>query len=93
MDDRRGSITVSALVGTGAATLGLALFGLAGIGTDLRAADAAREAAPPAPVVTQDLSETLREERSSPKWDGRSPLPTPTPSASPTPSPQPQKEL
>jgi len=53
MDDRRGSITIGALLSTGAVTLGLALFGLAGIGSDLRAADAARPSTPPsAPVVT-----------------------------------------
>lgn len=75
MDDRRGSITVGALMGTGAATLSLALFGLAGLGTDLRAADSVR---PTTPIVTEDLSDTLQQERRSPKWDGHSPLPTPT---------------
>lgn len=84
MDDRRGSITVGALMGTGAVTLGLALFGLAGLGTDLRAADAVR---PTSPIVTENLSETLQQERRSPKWDGHSPLPTPTP------APEAQKEL
>jgi hypothetical protein len=92
MDDRRGSITVGALLGTGAATLGLAFVGFAGVGSDLRAADAARNATPP--VITEDLG---REEH-SPKWDGHSPLPTPAvgpvrPSPSPSPTPDPQKEL
>ena len=95
MDDRRGSITVSALVGTGAATLGFALFGLAGVGSDLRAADAVRPSSPPR-VATQDLSQSLRQERHSPKWDGTSPLPSngaPAATPSPTPQPQPQQEL
>jgi hypothetical protein len=94
MDDRRGSITVTALVGTGAATLGFALFGLAGVGSDLRAADAVRPSTPR--VATQDLSQSLRQERRSPKWDGTSPLPSnraPAATPSPTPQPQPQQEL
>lgn len=91
MDDRRGSITVGALMGTGAATLSLALFGLAGIGTDLRAADTIQ---PTTPIVIEDLSETLREERRSPKWDGHSALPgEPLATPTPLPTPQPQKEL
>lgn len=96
MDERRGNLTASALVGTGAVTLSLALFGLAGIGTDLRAADSVQ---PTTPVTTENLSETLQQERRSPKWDGHSPLPsdaTASPAApvpTPTPTPQPQKEL
>ncbi len=97
MEDRRGSITVGALMGTGAATLGLALFGLVGIGADLRAADTVT---PSTPVITENLSETLQEERRSPKWDGHSVLPQgaserpqATPLPTPTPTPQPQKEL
>lgn len=36
--EHKGSITVSALLGTGLVTLGVALTGLAGMGDDLRAA-------------------------------------------------------
>ncbi|MFT4036153.1 MAG: hypothetical protein QM679_11325 [Patulibacter sp.] len=99
MDVRPANITVSALVGTGAATLGLALFGLAGLGSQLRAADAAR---PTTPVVTQQLSDTLDQERSSPKWDGHSALPERRDAApdsgrhtapSPSPSSVPHREL
>lgn len=76
MDTSRGSITVTALLGTGAVTLGVAMFGLAGVGSDLRAADAARQTTP---VITmQDLSESLRQERRSPKWDGHSDCPPQT---------------
>lgn len=85
MDDLRGSITVSALVGTGAATLGLALAGLVGVGSDLRAADAIRPTTPP----IEDVHDTLRDERRSPKWDGHSPLVGPRPSVTPTPTPTP----
>ncbi|MBO9532741.1 MAG: hypothetical protein J7513_07200 [Solirubrobacteraceae bacterium] len=73
MDASRGSITVTALMGTGAVTLGVALFGLAGVGSDLRAADAANRSTPA--ITTQDLSDSLREERRSPKWDGHSDCP------------------
>ncbi|MEH3054024.1 MAG: hypothetical protein PGN13_08480 [Patulibacter minatonensis] len=85
MDGLRGNLTVGALVGTGAATLGIALFGIAGVGGEVRAADASRSVAPPA--ITEDLGATLSEERRSPKWDGHSPLATPCPTPAPT-SPQ-----
>lgn len=101
--ERRANITVGALMGTGAATLGLALFGLAGLGSDLRAADAVRTTPP---ISTQDLRESLRQERRSHKWDGTSPAPsdtdaTPSVEASPplttpttpTTATDPQKEL
>ena len=94
MEMRRGNLTVGALMGTGAATLGLALFGLAGLGGDLRAADAVRGTPP---VSTQELRDSLQQERRSPKWDGHSPLPTTAPSSArtpqPTPAPQSQQEL
>ncbi len=42
--ERKGSITVSALMGTGLVTLGIALTGVAGLSDDLQAAT--REATP-----------------------------------------------
>lgn len=45
--ERKGSITVTALVGTGLVTLGVALTGMAGISSDLQAAN---RAAPSTPV-------------------------------------------
>lgn len=101
MEMRRGNLTVGALMGTGAATLGLALFGLAGLGGDLRAADAMHNT----PVTTQELRDSVQQERTSPKWDGRSPLAsppltetptakrTPQPTPTPTPTAEPQQEL
>jgi hypothetical protein len=47
-----GSITVTALVGTGLATLAVSLTGLAGLGGDLHAA--AIKNTPKAPVMTPD---------------------------------------
>ena len=44
--ERKGSITVSALLGTGLVTLGVALSGVAGLSDDLQAAT--RQATPPA---------------------------------------------
>lgn len=103
MEMRRGNITAGAVVGTGAATLSLALFGLAGLGGDLRAADAVRTTPQ---ITTEELRETLRQERRSHKWDGSSPLPSnsgssgepsvqPSPplTAPTTPTPQAEKEL
>lgn len=97
MDSRRGNITVGALVGTGAATLAVAMVGLAGVGSDLRAADAVRTTPP---LTTQQLNESLQQERDSTKWDGHrrsvrcdhDDLPsvtTPGTSATPAPSPTP----
>ncbi len=55
--ERKGSITVSALVGTGLVTLGIALTGVAGLGDDLQAAS--RQAAPTTPLLTpQDETAT-----------------------------------
>jgi hypothetical protein len=57
-----GSITVTALVGTGLATLAVSLTGLAGLGGDLHAA--ALKNAPTTPVLTPD--EELRDKSGTP---------------------------
>ncbi len=55
--ERKGPITVSALVGTGLVTLGFALTGVASLGEDLQAAS--RQVAPTTPVLTpQDETAT-----------------------------------
>lgn len=48
--ERKGSITVSALMGTGLVTLGVALTGVAGLSDDLQAAS--RQAAPTTPLLS-----------------------------------------
>lgn len=52
--ERKGSITVSALLGTGLVTLGVAVTGLAGLGDDLRAANLKANPAPTTPLLTPE---------------------------------------
>ena len=52
--ERKGSITVSALLGTGLVTLGVAVTGLAGLGDDLRAANLQVKPVPTTPLLTPE---------------------------------------
>lgn len=52
--ERKGSITVSALLGTGLVTLGVAVTGLAGLGDDLRAANLKANPVQTTPLLTPE---------------------------------------
>lgn len=60
--EHKGSITVSAVVGTGLVTLGVALTGMAGLSNDLQAANRTVSPTTPAPLLApgDEVSEPAR---------------------------------
>lgn len=67
--ERKTSLTVTAIAGTGLVTLAVALTGMAGLSNDLRAATlSVQPTTPVTPLLTTDeVRETLRQEALSKK--------------------------